>query len=34
LDGVVDELIEVKFQPDLVRGFIQQTGMPGVTVAA
>jgi transposase len=33
-DRVVDELIEVKFRPDLLRGFIQQTGLPGVTVAA
>jgi transposase len=33
-DRVVDELIEVKFRPDLLRGFIQQTGLPGVTRAA
>lgn len=33
-DRVVDELIEVKFRPDLLRGFIQQTGLPGVTLAA
>ena len=33
-DHVVDELIEVKFRPDLLRGFIQQTGLPGVTLAA
>jgi transposase len=31
---VVDELIEVKFRPDLLRGFILQTGLPGVTLAA
>jgi len=33
-DRVVDELIEVKFRPELLRGFIQQTGLPGVTLAA
>lgn len=33
-DRVVDELIEVKFRPELLRGFIQQTGLPGVTRAA
>jgi transposase len=33
-DRVVDELIEVKFRPDLLSGFIRQTGLPGVTVAA
>jgi transposase len=33
-DRVVDELIEVKFRPDLLRSFIQQTGLPGVTLAA
>jgi transposase len=27
---VVDELVEVKFRPDLLRGFIRQTGLPGV----
>jgi len=26
-------LVEVKFRPDLLRGFIRQTGLPGVTVA-
>jgi hypothetical protein len=31
-DRVVDELIEVKFRPDLLRGFIRQTGLPGVCV--
>ena len=31
-DRVVDELIEVKFRPDLLRGFIWQTGLPGVCV--
>jgi len=33
-DHVVDELITVKHRPDLLRGFIQQTGLPGVTLAA
>jgi hypothetical protein len=33
-DRVVDELIEVKFRPDLLRGFIRQTGLPGLTLAA
>jgi hypothetical protein len=33
-DRVVDELIEVKFRPDLLRGFVHQTGLPGVTLAA
>jgi DDE superfamily endonuclease/Winged helix-turn helix len=29
-DRVIDELIEVKFRPDLLRGFVRQTGLPGV----
>jgi transposase len=33
-DHVVDELVEVKFCPDLLRGFIRQTGLPGVLQAA
>jgi transposase len=33
-DHVLDELITVKHRPDLLRGFIQQTGLPGVTLAA
>ncbi len=33
-DRVVEELVEVKLRPDLLRGFIQQTGLPGVTLAA
>src|SRR5215212_2843883 len=33
-DHVVDELVEVKFRPDQLRGFIRQTGLPGVTLAA
>jgi hypothetical protein len=31
---VVDELAEVKFRPDLLRGFVRQAGLPGVTLAA
>src|SRR5262245_43213216 len=33
-DHVVDELVELKFRPDLLRGFIRQTGLPGVSLAA
>jgi hypothetical protein len=33
-DRVVDELITVKHRPDLWRGFIQETGVPGVSLAA
>src|SRR5436190_2630298 len=33
-DRVVEELVEVKFRPDLLRGFVRQTGLPGVAVAA
>src|SRR5688500_9948012 len=33
-DRVVDELVEVKFRPDLLRGFIRQTRLPGVSLAA
>jgi transposase len=33
-DRVVDELVEVKFRPDLLRGFIRQSGLPGVSLAA
>lgn len=33
-DHVVDELITVKHRPDLLRGFIKQTGLPGVSFAA
>ncbi len=29
-DRVVEELVEVKFRPDTLRGFIRQTGLPGV----
>lgn len=33
-DHVVDELVEAKFRPDLLRGFIRQTRLPGVTLVA
>jgi transposase len=33
-DAVVDELVAVKFRPDLLRGFIRQTRLPGVSLAA
>jgi transposase len=33
-DHVVEELVEVKFRPDLLRGFVRQTGLPGVSLAA
>lgn len=33
-DHVVDELVEVKFRPDLLRDFIRQTGLPGTSLAA
>jgi transposase len=33
-DHVVEELITVKHRPDLLRGFIQQTGLPGLSLAA
>jgi transposase len=31
-DRVVDELIDLKFRPDLLGGFIRQSGLPGVCV--
>ena len=31
---VVDELFTVKYRPDLLNGFIQQTGLPGVSLHA
>jgi hypothetical protein len=31
---VVHALIEVKVRPDLLRGFIRQTGLPGISLAA
>jgi transposase len=31
---VMDELVTAKHQPDLLRGFIRQTGLPGVALAA
>ena len=33
-DHVVDELITVKHRPDLLRGFIRQTDLPGLSLAA
>ena len=33
-DQVADELYTLKHSPDLLRGFIQQTGLPGVSLAA
>lgn len=33
-DWVVNELVEVKHRPDLLRGFVRQTGLPGVALAA
>jgi transposase len=33
-DWVVNELVEAKHQPDLLRGFVRQTGLPGVSLAA
>ncbi len=30
-DRVVEELVEVKHRPDLLRGFVRQTCLPGVT---
>jgi hypothetical protein len=31
---VVDGLVEVKFRPELLRGFVRQTGLPGLSLAA
>lgn len=33
-DWVVEELVTVEHRPDLLRGFIQQTELPGVSLAA
>jgi transposase len=33
-DTAVGEWVEVKFRPDLLRGFIRQTELPGVSMAA
>jgi transposase len=33
-DWVVNELVEAKHRPDLLRGFVRQTGLPGVSLAA
>ena len=32
-EHIVEELITLKFRPDLLRGFLQQTGLPGVALA-
>ncbi|MBN9523686.1 IS630 family transposase [bacterium] len=34
LGWVMDQLVEVKLRPDLLRGFIRQTDLPGVSLAA
>jgi transposase len=31
---VVDELVDLKFRPDLLRGFLRQTALPGISMAA
>jgi transposase len=33
-DHVMDELVEVKFRPDLLRGFLRQAGLPGISPSA
>ena len=33
-DAVVEQLIEVRFRPDLLKAFICQTGLPGLLRAA
>ena len=33
-DQVVEQLVEVKHRPDLLRGFIRHTGLPGLALAA
>jgi len=33
-DHVLDELITVRHRPDLLRAFIQETRLPGLTLAA
>lgn len=33
-DHVVEELVDLKYRPELLRGFIKQTGLPGVSLAA
>jgi transposase len=33
-DWVVEELVTAKHRPDLLRGFIRQTGLPGLSLAA
>jgi transposase len=31
---VIDELVDLKFRPDLLRGFLRQTALPGISMAA
>jgi len=33
-DAVSDELAEAAGRPDLLRGFVRQTGLPGIALAA
>ena len=33
-DHVMEELVTVKHSPDLLNGFLQQTGLPGLSLAA
>jgi hypothetical protein len=33
-DHVIEELITMKHRPDLLKGFIRQTELPGLTLAA
>ena len=33
-DHVVEELVTAKHSPDLLRGFLRQTKLPGLTLAA
>jgi len=33
-DHVIDELVTAKHSPDLLRGFLRQTKLPGLALAA
>lgn len=33
-DHVIDELVTAKHSPDLLRGFVRQTKLPGLALAA
>jgi transposase len=33
-EWVVEEMVEAKHRPDLLRGFVRQTGLPGISLAA